>query len=449
MGDIKQVLVTEELEPRMLSPKRICVELCENIHFHNRNVRYNFSQEEWATLAAAMQNLYKATEYSIDKNKYEEGTNDFFIQCNYNTPYPNSSSKYHSNRFQIEECRDDTFHIHYRDLRIELTRTEFYKIANAFSIATTKEFISFPYPDIKVPTLVKVPLRSIQPYDVSHMPGELDSKCLDSIEYVRGLINKKKRIRPITVRPDGQLIDGFKRFMAYKELEYNQIEVIVDPISPRIGVQSALSMEMEDGEYEYLNKIVELQKFDKETARENLLDFKAVLDELNIPFFLCLGTALGAIREGDFIDNDHDVDIACLHEDFIHRIPVIQQKLREKGFSVEGWSRPYKYQRTINATRNGVDVGLRDYALYEDLRFFADIRLFDELDICAVYPAWLFDDMETIKFQGEDFRIPSPKIFIKQTYGRYWKVPDPTKTGNEADVIGFWKGIDQCKIVKE
>lgn len=452
MGDIKQILVSEELEPRVLFPKRICVDLCENLHLHNRNIRHEFSLEEWALYSAAMQNLYKASEYSIDKHKYIEGTHDFFVQSNYNTPYPTNNSAYFPNRFSIEECRDDTFHVHYRDLRIELTRNEFEQITNAFAKAkeNKKKFVPFPYPDIKVPTLVTAPIDSIQPYDSGHLPGHIDKEHRDGIEYCKKLIKNGERIRPIVVNSNGQRTDGFKRYMAFKELGYKKIECLVDPTAPMLGVQTKLSMTMEPGEYEYLNHYQPLKKFDKKVARQNLLDTKKVLDKFGVEFFLCLGTALGAVRDGDFIEFDTDVDVACKHEKLIHKIPEIKRELTKLGFSVEGWSKPYAYQRSLIFSRNGVDVGLRDYALYKDYRFFADIRLFDELDICAVYPRELFDNLETIKFQGEDFLIPSPaEEFIEQTYGRYWWKPDPTRGGDEADVIGFWGRLDPCDIIKE
>lgn len=450
MGNIKQILVSEKLEPRVLVPKRICVDLCENIHLHNRNVRHEFSIEEWATYSAAMQNLYKATEYSIDKNKYVEGTHDFFVQSIYNTPYPTNSSVYHSNRLLIEECRDNTFHFHYRNLRIELTESEFNQISKAFTKARLVNFVPFPYPKIKIPTLVKVPIDSIQPYDSGHMPNDIDEEHKKGIEYCKGLILKDERIRPIVVLPNGQRVDGFKRYMAFKELHYKEIECIVNPNVPMLGIQSKLSMTMEDGEYNYLNRIKEPKGFDTEIAKKNILDTKKILDKLNVEFFLCLGTALGAVREGDFIKLDTDIDIACKHEVLIRRIPEITKELTKVGFCVEGWSKPYNYQRTLNFTRGGIDVGLRDYALYKDYRFFADIRLFDKLDICSVYPRELFDNLETIKFQGEDFLIPSPKEeFMKLTYGRYWKTPDPTKIGDEADVYGFWEKLEQCDILKK
>ena len=99
---------------------------------------------------------------------------------------------------------------------------------------------------------VEVDLDQINPYDINHPPGWIDEGHALGIEVVKGLITAGKPILPILVRDFGidsdpercgrafnesaglplnyryQRLDGFKRYMAYKELGYDRIECILD-----------------------------------------------------------------------------------------------------------------------------------------------------------------------------------------------------------------------------
>ena len=52
---------------------------------------------------------------------------------------------------------------------------------------------------------------------------------------------------------------------------------------------------------------------DKDNAKRILLEVKEVLDKNDVEFWLCFATCLGAVREGDFIDNDFDIDLGIKH----------------------------------------------------------------------------------------------------------------------------------------
>ncbi|OQB05319.1 MAG: LicD family protein [Parcubacteria group bacterium ADurb.Bin216] len=51
---------------------------------------------------------------------------------------------------------------------------------------------------------------------------------------------------------------------------------------------------------------------DKKSAIQNLLQLKDIFPNM----FLCYGTALGSIREGDILTHDLDTDIGILASDF-------------------------------------------------------------------------------------------------------------------------------------
>jgi hypothetical protein len=99
---------------------------------------------------------------------------------------------------------------------------------------------------------LEVDLGQINPYDVNHPPGWSDDAHARGIETVKGLIREGRPILPILIRDFGinsdpercgrayneaaslpldyryQRLDGFKRYMAYKELGYKRIECILD-----------------------------------------------------------------------------------------------------------------------------------------------------------------------------------------------------------------------------
>ena len=57
------------------------------------------------------------------------------------------------------------------------------------------------------------------------------------------------------------------------------------------------------------------KQIDLAKSTNNLLAVKKVLDKNKVKFGLMFGTLLGAVREGNFIEHDEDVDLFVLEED--------------------------------------------------------------------------------------------------------------------------------------
>jgi len=232
MGEIRKVLAMGELEPRTITAGQIWTDLCEDVHLHFRNTRFDFSEEEWAHFRAAINQLGMAVEMVAAENDYREGDPNFLIQQIYNTPVK-TDSKYYPNRATLELQRDNTVHFHYRDLRVHWTSTEFRQIAQMFvdALDELKNLKPFPF-SVSEPTRIDgVPIDLIQPYDAGHRPLDIDKEHRDGIEHVKALIKAGKKIRPILVNCEGQRMDGFKRYMAQKELGCETIDIIVDPFA--------------------------------------------------------------------------------------------------------------------------------------------------------------------------------------------------------------------------
>jgi lipopolysaccharide cholinephosphotransferase len=152
----------------------------------------------------------------------------------------------------------------------------------------------------------------------------------------------------------------------------------------------------------------------KEIARSNLFDLIEIFDKHNIKYFLAYGTLLGAVRGGDFIDHDKDMDIGvvdCTYKDIIQCIPDMDTI----GFVV---LRSRNIFHPFSVIRNGE---------------FIDIFIFKPNN--KKHPAyWVAGDyriygnylekITTIKFFGRDVNVPhNYEKMLEDLYGRDWKVP--------------------------
>lgn len=153
-----------------------------------------------------------------------------------------------------------------------------------------------------------------------------------------------------------------------------------------------------------------VKRIDKEKAAENLRLLKNILDRNGIDFSLAAGTVLGAIREGDFITHDEDIDIAMAEErreDFLSLL----LELRKNGFDICRFDRRDLY----SLMRNGE---------YIDIYFFRPYL--EEYMICSgwVVKKEFTQDLRPILFRGEEYLIPaSTERYFIEEYGDDWRTP--------------------------
>lgn len=236
MGKIKKVLAAAKIEPRTITASGLWTDLCENIHLHYRNIRFDFSEDEWARMRGAVNGCGLQMEYAAQDKDFREGDPNFLMQFIFNHGV-RSDSDYYSDRFLIELQRDNTVHIHYRDLRLHLTVGEFKTISQAFldAMVNLGSMKKFTYHNAKKKIRRWVDIEEVQPYDEGHRCMAIDEKHRKGIEYVKQLIKDGETIRPILVNTDGQRLDGFKRYMAALELGHDRIECIIDPYAEMGG----------------------------------------------------------------------------------------------------------------------------------------------------------------------------------------------------------------------
>lgn len=111
MGNIREVIYKNKV-PSSLLNNRITVELCENVHFHYRNLRLEFPKEEFLLILRKLKNIDESEieGFEFGEDKFKPLINDFDL--------PETTE--FDDRLQIEEQLEGHYHMHYRNLRIEV-----------------------------------------------------------------------------------------------------------------------------------------------------------------------------------------------------------------------------------------------------------------------------------------------------------------------------------------
>lgn len=168
-----------------------------------------------------------------------------------------------------------------------------------------------------------------------------------------------------------------------------------------------------------LNKKNQFERNVYQRAADNCFkDLIKVLDKMKIKYWLEAGTCLGAIREGDFVAHDSDIDIGLQD---IDKADELFNELFKAGFH---------YIHTFGKKDNGYEFSHSKHGVKVDFFFFyedgdtmwhsawqGDHQLFYD------YPKELFKDLKEIEFRGLKTFVPSPpEKYLEIKYGD-WKTP--------------------------
>jgi hypothetical protein len=157
-------------------------------------------------------------------------------------------------------------------------------------------------------------------------------------------------------------------------------------------------------------------------AKAVLFEVADVLEAARVPFFLLCGTALGAYREGDFIEGDGDIDLGMLMEDFRGRQRDVVAELDRRKFKVQVISKPWDFGRALKLEKDGIHVDLCGWMKHGDERFLSSSMK----DYALVHNAAVIETMEPVELCGRMFRIPTPaKLYLIAEYGPDWRTPLP------------------------
>lgn len=170
-------------------------------------------------------------------------------------------------------------------------------------------------------------------------------------------------------------------------------------------------------------KVPVIPKSEKPVAEALKLTLKRIknaLNELEIPFFLVAGTALGAVRDGDFLKNEKDLDLAIPNS--VPRVQLIAS-LKSYGFGT-------KFEEQVRAGVTGewcIPFGDLQTGVSTDIFFARSDNDKIKLGIDYTPPlTWEFSKFQLteINFHGEPYLVPDPvSQYLEEFYGPEWKTP--------------------------
>ena len=161
-------------------------------------------------------------------------------------------------------------------------------------------------------------------------------------------------------------------------------------------------------------------------AGKVLLEIRQVLNDTNIIFFLRHGTCLGAVRDGELIPWDDDIDIGSIIG--MHNLdkPSILQavdRFKRAGFQVKVLETDFHIG--VELSKLGIPVDWTCYRVLEkSILQYPGVKI----------PVQIYEDLGTVSLLDKLFLVPSPpEEYLTLKYGPDWRVPK--KTGFEADII--------------
>ncbi len=169
-----------------------------------------------------------------------------------------------------------------------------------------------------------------------------------------------------------------------------------------------------------LGHLVRVEDKKLDSNLDILKDTKNVLDSLEIPFSLACGTALGCVREGDFIGHDEDIDVYVLAE-YEYKAEQIIEGMENYGYdTILFGTRGKGFELSFKCDTGKIDI----FFMYKkgDKRWQAVYR-HGKL-IPYVFDAKIIEKMKKVTFRDLKVNIPfSHKKYIEAIYGENWEIP--------------------------
>lgn len=154
------------------------------------------------------------------------------------------------------------------------------------------------------------------------------------------------------------------------------------------------------------------KKRNKKNKIKNLEEFDKVMKKNNLFYWIGEGTALGAIRNKDIINNDSDVDVGIYDKDF----------------------NKFKKYVIPDLLKNKFKIGrLQPFSIYKNNEYI-DIDITGNNLKCMAYnyPTncnYHIKDIKPFRFayiNKKKYNVPSIK-YIEKLYGKNWRIPSNKK----------------------
>jgi SAM-dependent methyltransferase len=162
-----------------------------------------------------------------------------------------------------------------------------------------------------------------------------------------------------------------------------------------------------------------------EATLEQTADVLAALrEECGVPAFVTYGTLLGAVRDGDLIGHDNDIDVAYLSAhyhpaDIARESFQIQHELCRRGWRVQRISGGF-----VQVGSEGREPGVPHVDVFA--AFHALGRFYQVFAVEAALPRSAILPLGEVTLHGRRLPAPAdPEALLQATYGPSWRVPDP------------------------
>ena len=169
------------------------------------------------------------------------------------------------------------------------------------------------------------------------------------------------------------------------------------------------------GELILTKKVTQQLIINRNVKRENFILINQAIIKTKISCWLLYGTLIGAAREDDFIENDHDTDFGLFQKDMVKLVPFFKE-LKNNGFNIV---RCYSNNSLISFERKK-----------EFIDFYLWIDRGNYFDCCGThFKREYLDSFETIIFRNKPFLVPNKyKELLTILYGN-WLIPVEGVTG--------------------
>jgi len=161
----------------------------------------------------------------------------------------------------------------------------------------------------------------------------------------------------------------------------------------------------------------------REKASKDYPTVKKIFDKHGVKFFAFCGTALGAVREKDFIDWDYDFDLATIGPWPFEKRHAVAEDFRAHGFDVVH----------RNPTTDGNIWFQRN--VHGDIYWFRKQQGFytytlDDGIVSLKIPEKYFKKFIRKKLGDSDILVPDPpEPYLVATYGEDWRTPKEVQQG--------------------